>query len=114
MKAGSIALAQLQQADGRSKLRPVLILNRMPPFDDYLVCALSSKLHHEVKGFDEIIGTDAGDFSRSGLKVASLMRLGMIATLPDSAVRGRLGSIDDDRLERLRSRLADKIKERES
>ena len=110
MKPGAVALARLQQADERAKLRPVIILNRMPPFDDYLVCALSSQLQHEAKGFDEVIGTDAGDYSQSGLKVASLVRLGMIATIPGSAIRGQLGSIDGDRLQRLRTRLADQIK----
>ena len=85
-----------------------------PEREDFLRLAgesiAASYSDDEVKGFDDIIGTDAEDYSQSGLKVASLVRLGMIATIPDSAVRGRLGSIDDVRLLRLRSRLADQIK----
>jgi mRNA interferase MazF len=111
MKAGDIALAQLQQADGRMKPRPVLVLHQMPPFADYLVCALSSKLHHECAGFDEIISSADGDFESSGLKVSSLIRLGMLATIPSPAVLGQLGTISKERLIRLRNRLARHIGE---
>jgi mRNA interferase MazF len=106
MKAGDIALAQLQQADGRMKARPVLALHQMPPFADHLVCALSSRLHHECAGFDEIIASADEDFESSGLKVPSLIRLGMVATIPSSAVLGQLGTISHERLIRLRNRLA--------
>jgi hypothetical protein len=60
MKLGTTALARVQQADGRLKTRPVLLLSLMPPFSDYLVCAQSSKLHHECPGFDEVIAVDEG------------------------------------------------------
>jgi mRNA interferase MazF len=106
MKAGEIALAQLQQADGRPKTRPVLVFTRMPPFSDHLVCALSSKLQHECIGFDEVIASGDDDFPDSGLKVSSLIRLGMVATIPSSAMLGILGRISEERLNRLRSRLA--------
>lgn len=109
MKPGGIALAELQQADGRLKARPVLVLSVMPPFSDYLVCALTSKLYHTRAGFDEVVAVDDDDFVTSGLKVASLIRLGMVATIPASAILGQLGSVSDDRLRRLRSRLARQI-----
>ena len=64
MKSGSVALARVQQADGQFKPRPVVILNRMPPFGDYLVCALSSRLHHEVPGFDEVIDEQDSDYPK--------------------------------------------------
>lgn len=39
MNSGDIALAELQQADGRLKARPVMVLTVMPPFSDYMVYA---------------------------------------------------------------------------
>lgn len=105
MKAGDIALAQMQQADGRLKTRPVLILCQTPPFSDFLVCALSSKLHHKCLGFDEVIRSDDEDYGGSGLKVPSLVRLGMIGTLPGPALLGCLGKISEERLIRLTGRL---------
>jgi len=109
MSPGSVALAQVQQADGRLKTRPVVILNIMPPFSDFMVCALSSKLKHECPNFDEVISVDDEDFQASGLKVASLIRLGMVATIPRSVVLGELGTISGTRLKRLRTRLAREI-----
>ncbi|HSP41748.1 MAG TPA: hypothetical protein VLO11_02655 [Luteolibacter sp.] len=76
MKPGSMALARVQQADGRLKVRPVVVLQEMPPYRDSLVCAASSQLRHESPGFDEIMQADDDDFATSGLKVASLVRLG--------------------------------------
>ncbi len=109
MKPGSVVLAQVQQADGRLKARPTIILTTMPPFSDFLVCALSSKLKHECRGFDEVITVDDDDFGSSGLKVASLIRLGMIATLPKSVILGELGQVSANRLQRLRFRLVEQI-----
>lgn len=110
MKAGAVALAQIQQADGRMKPRPVVMLQEMPPYEDLLVCAVSSQLRHECPGFDEIISTGDDDFKTSGLKVSSLIRLGLIATIPRTAILGELGAISKVRLEGLRLRLAAHIR----
>ncbi len=55
MTEGDIALTPLPQADGRAKPRPVILLRTMPPFGDWLVCGLSTQVHQEAVGFDEII-----------------------------------------------------------
>jgi mRNA interferase MazF len=110
MRVGAMALAQVQQADGRIKPRPVVVLQEMPPYGDLLVCAVSSQLRHEYPGFDEIIARDDDDFAASGLKVSSLIRLGLIATIPRSAILGELGEVSAARLERLRGRLASHIR----
>jgi mRNA interferase MazF len=75
MNCGGVVLAEVQQADGLLKPRPVVVLNKMPPFGDFLVCALSSRLQHECQGFDEVIDAEADDYSQSGLKVPSLIRI---------------------------------------
>jgi mRNA interferase MazF len=54
---------------------------------------------------------NAGDIESSGLKVSSLIRLGMLATIPSPAVLGQLGTISKERLIRLRNRLARHIGE---
>ena len=110
MKPGDVVLARLQQSDGQFKTRPALVLAFMPPFDDLLISAISSKLRQEVRGFDEAIRESDSDFIQSGLKVESLVRLGMVATLPMAALLGKLGSISPERLARLQHRLGDHIK----
>jgi mRNA interferase MazF len=111
MKSGSIILARIQQSDGRMKARPTVILQEMPPFSDLLVCAVSSQLRHVCQGFDEIIDSSDSDFTASGLKVSSLIRLGLVATIPRSAVLGELGVLSPARLELLRTRLSNHIKQ---
>lgn len=110
MNCGEVVLAQVQQADGQLKPRPVVVLNQMPPFGDFLVCALSSRLYHECQGFDEVIDVKSDDYSQSGLKVPLLIRLGMVATLPKPAILGPMGAISKERLHRLRLKLAAHIK----
>ena len=54
-KSGDIVLASLPQADGKTKLRPALVLKQMLPNKDLLVCGISTQINQEVLGFDEII-----------------------------------------------------------
>lgn len=110
MNIGSIALARIQQTDGRLKLPPIVMLSKMFPYSDLLVCVVSSKLRHEVKDFDDVIETNAADYKFSGLKVSSLIRLGLLAMIPRSAIAGEIGNISKERLIKLRKRLAEYIK----
>jgi mRNA interferase MazF len=109
MKPGSLILARLQQSDGRIKSRPALIVSVMLPFDDFLIVGISSQLRHAVEGFDELISKSDTDFGDSGLKTASLIRVGMVTTIPVKAVMGELGSISMNRLARIRNNLSGHI-----
>jgi mRNA interferase MazF len=71
-----------------------------------LVCGVSTQLHQQVKGFDEIISHDDADFGASGLLVSSLIRLGFLAVLPQKNVAGAIGTISSDRHERLLKNLS--------
>jgi mRNA interferase MazF len=111
MKEGDILLAAMPQADGNFKERPVLLyLRRMPPFDDLLLCGISSQLQHAVAGFDELIRPGDADFPSSGLKSASLIRAGFLSVLPRGRLQGRIGYISTDRLNRLLSSLAEHLR----
>lgn len=106
MTEGDVALIALPQADGQAKPRPVVLLRRMPPFGDWLVCGISSQLKQQVVGFDEIIQPSDPDFAASGLKITSVIRLGFLAVLPTDRVLGILGTIDRTRHTSLLQRLA--------
>ena len=97
MKEGDIALAPLPQADGKIKNRPVVLLCQLPPFGDFFVCGISTQLHQRVPGFVEVIAADDPEFAASGLKSASLIRLGFLAVLADAAFLGKIGSISSER-----------------
>lgn len=101
MNEGDIGLATLPQTDGRLKSRPVLLLRRLPPFGDFLVCGISSQTQQRAPGFDELIALDDRDFKATGLKAASLVRLGFLAALPETSLTGRIGSVSPDLHRRL-------------
>lgn len=110
MKDGDVVIARLPQQDGTLKERPALCLRRIPPFDDLLVCGISTQLQQLAPELDETITPVDPDFRTARLKAPSLIRWGYLAVLPASTFRGRMGSISTARLERLRTRLSDFLK----
>jgi mRNA interferase MazF len=106
MKEGDILLISLPQADGTAKDRPVLFLCRVPPFDDFLVCGITTQLQQTAPELYEQITPAEPDYRTSGLKAVSLIRLGFLAVLPRSKFKGRIGSISRDRRLRLLTRLS--------
>ncbi len=110
---GDIALASLPQADGLIKPRPAILLRQMPPFNDWLVCGISTQLHQHVADLDELIGPSDPDFADSGLKASSVIRLGFLTTLPARRFHGVVGSISHERHQRLLQRLSDYLQPNE-
>jgi mRNA interferase MazF len=110
MKEGDIILIALPQADGRFKNRPALLLKRLPPFNDWLICGISSQLHQRVPDFDEAVMRADRDFSSSGLMADSVIRLGFLSAVPARNILGVIGSIAPDRHDRLLRRLSDHLK----
>ena len=101
MNEADVVLTPIAQANGQIKNRPALILREMPPFNDFLVCGISTQLHQKVEDFDEIILTKDNDFNNSGLVADSLIRLGFLAVIPKSKIIGSIGTISDERHQRL-------------
>lgn len=101
MKGGDIVKAVLNQTDGKIKYRPVLLLKKMPPFDDWLVCGITSKLQNKVDQFDILLNEDDKDFKETGLIMTSLIRLGFLAVIPEKVIEGTIGSISSENYLRL-------------
>lgn len=105
MRQGDVFLAAVPQSDHLWKLRPVLLLREMPPFRDWLVCTISTHLHHEVAGLDDVLRQGDPDFAGTGFKDGSLCRLEHLNVLPQKDLRGRLGKVAPARHRRLLARL---------
>ena len=86
MREGEIILANLPQADGSVKLRPVLLLKQLPGYNDFLVCGISTQLHQLIKNFDELIDEKSDNFIQTGLRQSSIMRLGFLAVIPNNKI----------------------------
>ena len=108
MKApGQIVLFRFPYANLiEGKIRPALLLGRLPGIHgDWLLCMISSRLEQQVEGFDEIILLEDEDFVSSGLKIASLIRIGRLAVVEDDILIGSIGEISEARLIGIKSRL---------
>ncbi|MEO6755496.1 MAG: type II toxin-antitoxin system PemK/MazF family toxin [Chthoniobacteraceae bacterium] len=111
MKPGDIVLTPLPQADGQVKPRPAVVLDLLPPFNDALACGISTQLRHAVSGFDEFMQPEDDDFRQSGLKAASVIRLGYVTVLMPGDVICTLGRISNAKLKRLLAHLGDHFTE---
>ena len=107
-RAGQLALVPFPYTDlSGTKLRPVLMLRRASRlYDDWLIAMVSSQLNRAEPGLDEVIHPGDQDFGASGLKAPSVVRLSRLAVVDGGLLMGCLGAIADERLTRLRHRLA--------
>ncbi len=106
MKEGDVVLTPVPQADGQIKNRPALFLRAMPPFNDALVCGISTQLQQQVAGFDQVVRRQDADFPNSGLATDSLIRLGFLALIPQKKIIGSIGAIAADRHQQLLKNLS--------
>jgi len=107
-KSGQIVLFRFPQTNlMRGQLRPALLLEKLPgSYDDWLICMISSQMRHYMAGLDEIIDKNAPDFLDSGLKEASIIRVGRLAVVEGFMLLGSIGEIYKERLMRIKSNLA--------
>ena len=105
---GQIILFRFLQTDQTAgKLRPALVLRRLPgQYNDWLICMVSSNLDQKILDFDEIISPDDSDFKESGLKIPSLIRIGRIAVVNGDILLGKLGQVDAQRLSQIKQKLS--------
>ena len=106
---GHIVLFRFPQTNQQAgKLRPALVVRKLPGrYEDWLISMVSSQLNQDIPGFDEIILPTDSDFRESGLKIASLIRIGRIAVVNADILLGSIGQISDTRLQRIKQRLSD-------
>ncbi|KAA3664185.1 MAG: type II toxin-antitoxin system PemK/MazF family toxin [Chloroflexi bacterium] len=107
-RAGQIVLFRFPQTNlQQGKLRPALIVDKLPgSFDDCLICMISTQVHHQVTGFDDIIAANETDFANTGLKQTSLIRVGRLAVVDENMLIGSIGEIETSRLARIKANLA--------
>ena len=112
IREGQIVLFRFPQTDyANGKLRPALVLRKLPgPYNDWLICMISTNLLQQIDGLDELIKTDDQDFNDSGLKATSLFRVTRLAVVDKSVLIGIIGEVSTERLSRIKTALSDWIK----
>ena len=70
---------------------------------------ISSQLGCEVPEVDEVLRPSDRDFYDTGLKLSSVVRTTRLAIVTATSLHGSIGNLSEDRLVRIRSRIADWI-----
>lgn len=69
------------------------------------MCGVSTQIQQRVVNFDELIAPSDPEFGNTGLKAASVIRLGFLGVLPQIGIPGIIGSIARERHHRLLTNL---------
>lgn len=93
---GDVVLARFPfTSQTGAKLRPVLVLAEIPgPYQDFIVLFISSQLGQATAGLDLILAPSDPAFQSSGLRMASVFRIGKVAAISRSLIAGVLGHLD--------------------
>ena len=112
-QAGQIVIFRFPQTDlQEGKLRPALLLGKLPgEFDDWPICMVSSQSRQYIAEFDEVVQESDSDFGESGLKVASVIRVGRLAVVSGEILLGAVGQVSSERLGRIKKHLSDWLSE---
>ena len=105
---GQTVLFKFPQTDQQiGKLRPALVIRRLPtPYNDWLICMVSSQLNQKLPVLDETITPNDSDFLDSGLKLPSVIRICRLAVVNGDILIGKIGQISNKRLLRIKQNLA--------
>jgi len=109
---GDVVLIALPQIGGGApKPRPALLLADLPgPYQNLLLCGISTQLHQLQADWDELVDAADADFAASGLHQTSAIRLSYLHAADPIEIMGVIGAIDASRLDRLRQRLSDHLR----
>jgi mRNA interferase MazF len=91
-----------------SKQRPALVLYTKPK--QMVIAYISSKIPALPDSTDVLVMRSHPSFGKTGLKDSSVIRLGVLATVPFEKVLGWFGSIDDVLRTEINTKLAAHIK----
>ena len=95
-KKGKIVLIPFPFTDlSASKVRPAVIVSNFSQGEDIIVAFISS-LKHRTQKTDIVLNSHDKDFSKTGLKVDSVIKTGKLATLDKKIILGEIGEVSMD------------------
>ncbi|MBI3459108.1 type II toxin-antitoxin system PemK/MazF family toxin [Candidatus Azambacteria bacterium] len=101
-KIGDIVLTPFPFTDlSGNKVRPALVLGTQKG-DDLTVCFISSVSQNKVHVFDIVVDLADKNFSKTGLKLKSIIKTTKMATLDQVVVLGLIGQLDTKNMSRVK------------
>ncbi|MDG2991619.1 type II toxin-antitoxin system PemK/MazF family toxin [Candidatus Synechococcus calcipolaris G9] len=106
LRKGDVVLVPFPFTDlSQTKLRPAVVLCVDSQRQDITLCFISSQNLKEATLDEVILTPDELEFSQTGLKVASKIRVTRIVTLEYHLLQRRLGGLGQQQLQRLNEAL---------
>jgi len=104
-KQGTIVLVPFPFSDlSATKVRPAVVLSSVKHGDD-IVFAFVSSGSARSENFDILIKPSDQNFSKTGLKTNSVIRVAKLATLDRKIVLGEIGSLGPEHLKQVKTSL---------
>jgi mRNA interferase MazF len=88
------------------KVRPALCLtNEIGPYGHVIVAFISSNIESFHLGSDFLLDRNLNDFSLTGLRVDSMVRLHRLVTIPSKIIKRTLGNLPLNIQQRVKNKL---------
>lgn len=102
LKKGDIVLAQFPFTDlSQTKLRPALVLYGNVPLNEITLCFISSQNINDVSSQELAILISDEEFTQTGLRVSSKVRVTRIVTLQRQLILRHLGKLGNQQMIKL-------------
>jgi len=101
MKKGDMVLVYFPFTDfENAKLRPAAVLIPENKYGDICLAFITSKaIEDDIDNL--VINQEEKDFSKTGLKVSSTIKVGKIATLHKDLIAGKIGALSKKHIKKL-------------
>lgn len=102
LKKGDLVLVPFPFTDLKTtKLRPSIVLWVDPSGLDITVCFISSQKISKIALDEFVIETTDAEFSQTGLKITSKVKVSKIVTIERNLIARKLGKLGNDLLQKL-------------
>lgn len=107
MKRGTIVLTLFPFTDlSTSKRRPAVVISKSNKTkEDAIVAFISTVIPEALSETDLLFDSDNNDFTKSGLKKSSVIKLDKLATLKKAIFTGELGALNQQTLAEINRKL---------
>ena len=102
LSKGDIVLVEFPFTDlSQTKLRPALVLRSNQPLNEVTLCFISSQNVASLTPEEFALTTSDSEFSMTGLRVSSKVRVTRVTTLQERLVVRRLGKLGKQQIQPL-------------
>jgi mRNA interferase MazF len=102
LKKGDIVLVEFPFTDlSQTKFRPAVVLAANLAINEFTVCFVSSQKVETLYGGESALLESDPDFSQTGLRISSKVRVTRITTLSKQLITRRMGNLSPSHLQQL-------------